>query len=161
MEMNFNEAASYAKRMKGSFTAFEKLEEVLKVAARAENAASEAETKHYALVKENAVLETRASGLEETGKELAKDNLQVVTKQRQELSQLISEARAELAQVTDEIANAEKEAREAGEGEKKKLKGEIDALKRECVATEGRLAAAQAGIAKMKLDVERLADGRV
>ncbi len=42
MSMKFNEAASHAKQMKRFFHAFEKLEEVVRVASRAEQATTEA-----------------------------------------------------------------------------------------------------------------------
>ncbi len=161
MTMNFNEAASHAKRMKGSFTAFEKLEDVLKVAAQAENAASEAETKHHALVKENAVLEVRASKLLAEGEVLALGNLQKIAAAERDTVRAASDAKGLRDQILAEIAAAEEAARKAGELAKAKLLEELAAVERERAATQGRLDAAKAEIKQMRQDVERLADGRV
>ncbi len=161
MGMNFNEAASHAKRMKGSFSAFEKLEDVLKIAAQAENAASEAETKHHALVKENAVLGVQVKELQGEKSELETLIHQRKVEAERQASNRMSAVNAKRDAVLRSIEEAVNTAAGAAKTARDKLEGEMSALDRERAAIEGRLSAAQAEITKMKQDVERLADGRV
>ncbi len=156
MEMTFNEAAQIAKKQKNTFQAFEKLEDVLRSAVRAEAAADEALEKHKQLSTLSVKLEKRVNDLRDEVKDLEAHILRDKTKAVVQASELWNATEAKRCALGVNIDAMVEAAKVAGEEAKAKLGEEMAALERETVAIEGRLAAARAAFASAKLKVEGL-----